>query len=68
MKIVNKKKFIIRILELIILLVTIIITPMAINYANTLRTHKAFGGEYLVPVLGLLVIMIIENIYQERKK
>lgn len=68
MKIKNKKKFVARISELIILLVTIIITPMAINYANTLRTHKAFGGEYLVPVLGLLVIMIIETIYQERKK
>lgn len=68
MRIQNRKKFVARISELIILLVTIIITPMAINYANTLRTHKAFGGEYLVPVLGLLVIMIIETIYQERKK
>jgi len=65
MKIRNKKKFIARISELIVFIATLILTPIAINYANTLRGHQAFGGEYLVPVLGLLIILIIETIYEE---
>ena len=65
MKIKNRKKFVARISELIILLVTIALTPMAINYATALRGHTAYGGEYLVPFLGLLVIMIIETIFEE---
>lgn len=68
MKINNKKKFVERISELVILLVTIALTPMAINYATELRGHTAYGGEYLVPVLGLLVIMIIETIYEDIRK
>lgn len=65
MKIVNKKKFLIRILELLVIIVTIILTILSINYTNKLRGHQAFGGEYLVPVLGLIVILIIETIYEE---
>ncbi len=65
MKIKNKKKFIARTLELIVFIATLILTPLAINYANTLRGHKAFGGEYLVPVFGLLIILVIETIYEE---
>ena len=65
MRIQNRKKFIARISELIILLVTIALTPLAINYATALRGHTAYGGEYLVPFLGLLVIMIIETIFEE---
>lgn len=65
MKIRNKKKFIARISELIVFIATLILTPIAINYANALRGHQAFGGEYLVPVLGLLIILIIETIYEE---
>lgn len=68
MKIKNRKKFVARISELIILLVTIALTPMIINYATALRGHTAYGGEYLVPVLGLLVIMIIETIYEDTRK
>ena len=67
MKIKNKKKFVARISELIVFIATLILTPLAINYANTLRGHKAFGGEYLVPVLGMLIILIIETIYEESK-
>lgn len=65
MKIKNKKKFIARTLELIVFIATLILTPLAINYANILRGHKAFGGEYLVPVFGLLIILVIETIYEE---
>lgn len=68
MKIKNRKKFVARISEVIILLVTIALTPMAINYATALRGHTAYGGEYLVPFLGLLVIMIIETIFEESNR
>lgn len=66
MKIVNKKKFIARITELIIIITTIALTPISISYANAWRGYKGYGGEYLMPVLGLLLILIIENILQER--
>lgn len=65
MKVVNKKKFIIRILEVSIIMATIILTIVSINYANKIRGYQAFGGEYLVPLLGLLLILIIETIYEE---
>jgi hypothetical protein len=65
MKIINKRKFITRISELLVIIVTSILTPIAINYANNLRGHQAYGGEYLIPILGLTIIMIIETIYEE---
>lgn len=65
MKLVNKKKFIVRILEVLIIIATIILTIVSINYANKIRGCQAIGGEYLVPVLGLLLILIIETIYEE---
>lgn len=68
MKIKNRKKFIVRILELIIIIATIILTVVSINYANLLRGHKEYGGEYLVPVFGLLLILIIETIYKESEE
>ena len=68
MKITNKKKFLVRILELLVIIGTIILTILSINYANKLRGHQAYGGEYLVPVLGLIVILIIETLYEESEK
>lgn len=68
MKIVNGKKFIIRILELLTIIATIILTILSIQYATKLRGHQAYGGEYLVPVLGLIVILIIETIYEESEE
>lgn len=65
MKIKNKKKFIARTLELIVFIATIILTPLAIKYAAIIRGHHAIGGEYLVPILGLVIILIIETIYEE---
>lgn len=67
MRIVNRKKFIARILEILIILGTIILTPLAINYANQLREYKALGGEYLIPLVGVVVLLIIETILEERK-
>ena len=65
MKIVNKKKFLVRILEIAVIIGTIILTILAINYANKIRGHIAYGGEYLIPIGGLLIILVIETIYEE---
>lgn len=65
---INIKKFIARISELIVIVGSIILTPMAIEYANNWRGYKAFGGEYLIPVLGLLIAMVIETIYEESER
>lgn len=68
MKIVNKKKFIVRIIEILIIIATIILTILAINYANKIRGHSAMGGEYLIPILGLLIILVIETVYEESEE
>lgn len=65
MKITNKKKFIVRILEILIIIATIILTILSIKYATKIRGHQAFGGEYLVPVLGLIIILVLESILEE---
>ena len=62
---IKKKKFLVRMLEIIVIIGIIIITILSINYANKLRGYQTIGGEYLVPVLGLMVILIIETIYEE---
>lgn len=67
MKIVNKKKFIIRIIELLVIIATIILTIKAVQYATIVRGYKGYGGEYLVPVLGLILILILESILEERE-
>ena len=53
---INKKKFIIRILELLVIIATIVLTPIAIKYANAARGYEAVGGEYLIPLLLALII------------
>lgn len=65
MKIINKRKFIARIMDLLVLIATIVLTPMSINYANAVRGYSAVGGEYLVPILGLVIVLVIETIYEE---
>lgn len=68
MRITNKKKFIARILDLIVIVLTLAFTPKAIAYATELRGYKAYGGEYLLPLLGLVIVMVIETIYEESEK
>ena len=65
MKITNKNKFIVRILELITIIATIILTIVSIKYANRIRGYKAFGGEYLVPVFGLIIVLVLESFLDE---
>ncbi len=64
MKIVNKRKFAIRVIEILVILITIVLTIKAIKYANQIRGYKAFGGEYLIPVLGWILVIIIDAIYE----
>lgn len=61
---VNKKKLIVRILELLVIIATIILTPIAIKYATAVRGYEAIGGEYLLPIFALVIILIIETIYE----
>lgn len=68
MRKINKKKLIVRILELAIIIATIILTPMAIKYATAVRGYEAVGGEYLLPILALVIILIIETIYEESEE
>lgn len=68
MKKINKKKLIVRILELLVIIVTIILTPIAIKYATMTRGYDAVGGEYLLPILALIIILIIETIYEESEE
>lgn len=65
MRKINRKKFIVRIIELLVIIATIILTVKAIAYATAIREYKGYGGEYLIPILGLLIILIIETIYEE---
>lgn len=65
MKVVNKKKFIVRIIQVLVILVAIILTPISIKYANAIRGYKAVGGEFLLPILAIVIILIMETIYEE---
>lgn len=65
---INKKKLIVRIIELIIIIATIILTPIAIEYATTQRGYDAMGGEYLLPIIALVIILVIETIYEESEE
>lgn len=68
MKISDKKKFIVRVIEIAIIIATIIFTILAISYANKIRGYEAYGGEYLIPIVGLLIVLLIEDTYQESEK
>ena len=65
MKIKNKKKFIVRILELITIIATVILTIVSIKYATRTRGYKAFGGEYLILVFGLIIVLVLESFLDE---
>ena len=60
-KIKNKTKFIGRILEILIIIATIFITILSIKYANRMRGYNSVGGEYLIPIIPLIVILLIEE-------
>ncbi len=68
---INKIKFIVRTVEILTILAAFMLTPIAIRYATAVRGYAAFGGEYLLPILGLILAMIVDTICKEeggRKK
>ncbi len=62
---INKPKLIIRIIELLIIIGTTILTPIAIKYATATRGYEAAGGEYLLPILALVIVLVLETILEE---
>lgn len=56
-----------RILEITIMIIAIKLTPIAINYANEIRHYKAYGGEYLIPLLGILAVFLLETVVDIKK-
>lgn len=65
MKRINKAKLIIRMLELLTIIGTIILMPIAIKYATATRGYEAVGGEYLLPIIALVIVLILETILEE---
>ena len=58
---INERKLTIRIVELMVIIATIIVTKISIDYATTLRGYVAYGGEYLIPVIGIVLLQIIDE-------
>ena len=56
------RKLTIRIIELIIIIATIVLTQSAIDYATALRGYIAYGGEYLIPMIGFVVLAMIDEL------
>ena len=68
LKIKNKKKFIIRIVELLIVVLTIILTILSIKLANQIRGYATVGGEYLLPIIPSIVIVILEDYLEKSER
>lgn len=54
-----------KIVYLLIILSSIAITPRAIEYATCIRGYKAYGGEYLIPILGWIIATVFYEICKE---
>lgn len=65
---INKKKFIFRIIEAVITVATTIVTLISIDYATKIRGYVAIGGEYLIPIFGLLIILCLEEYLGNEEK
>jgi len=60
-----------KIVYLLIILFSIIITPHVVEYATSIRGYKAYGGEYLTPIFGWIIATVFYEICKEinhRKK
>lgn len=64
---VDMVKRVARISEVLIVLFTIYIIPKAFEYAEAIRQYKAYGGEYLILIFTMIVILAIETLLEERK-
>lgn len=61
---ISKVKLLVRIIEILIIVASIRLTPIAIKYANAARGYEAVGGEYLIPMFAFLIIILIETIIE----
>lgn len=48
-----------------IIVCSIIAMPFAINYATRIRGYKAYGGEYLIPILGWIIATFFYEICKD---
>lgn len=63
----KKKKikiFIARLLEITTIILTIVLTIKSIKYATEIRGYNAVGGEYLIPIFGLMILYVIESVIE----
>lgn len=60
---ISKTKLV-RIIEFLIVIASITLTPTAIEYATTMRGYVAYGGEYLIPLFAFLIVILIETIIE----
>lgn len=44
------------------------LTPFAIHASYIQRGYWAFGGEYLLPVLFMLVVWVVDGVKEELKR
>lgn len=54
-----------KIVYLFIILSSIIATHYLIGYATSIRGYKAYGGEYLIPILGWIIATVFYEICKE---
>lgn len=54
-----------RIVYFLIILFSIAITPYVAEYATNIRGYKAYGGEYLIPLLGWIIATVYYEICKE---
>lgn len=47
---------------LFIMLFSIVATPYLVKYATSIRGYKAYGGEYLIPILGWIIATVYYDI------
>lgn len=64
MKKMKIKIFIARLLEIATIILTIVLTIKSIKYATEIRGYDAVGGEYLIPIFGLMILYVIESIIE----
>lgn len=55
-----KKRILKRLIEAGVFVTTIKLTQIAIICADNWRGEKQYGSEYLIPIIGLLILLLME--------
>lgn len=56
-----KKRILKRLIEAGVFVTTIKLTQIAIVYADNFRGEKQYGSEYLIPIIGLFILLLMEG-------